>query len=73
MTFFTASGRKYITGVSLDKFGHVVGLTTGTETVTDTHYENTFNVNAYAEIDGEFKDANIRYTTQDGLLFNLES
>ena len=40
----TASGRRYITGVSLDKFGHVVGLTTGTETVTDTHYENTFNV-----------------------------
>lgn len=40
----TASGRKYITGVSLDKFGHVIGLTTGTETVTDTHYENTFNV-----------------------------
>ena len=40
----TASGRRYITGVSLDKFGHVIGLTTGTETVTDTHYENTFNV-----------------------------
>lgn len=40
----TASGRKYITGVSLDTFGHVVGLTTGTETVTDTHYENTFSV-----------------------------
>lgn len=40
----TASGRKYITGVSLDKFGHVIGLTTGTETVTDTHYEHTFNV-----------------------------
>lgn len=40
----TASGRKYITGISLDTFGHVVGLTTGTETVTDTHYENTFSV-----------------------------
>lgn len=40
----TASGRRYITGVSLDTFGHVVGLTTGTETVTDTHYENTFSV-----------------------------
>lgn len=39
-----ASGRKYITGVHLDEFGHVIGLTTGTETVTDTHYENTFNV-----------------------------
>ena len=33
----TASGRKYITGVTLDDFGHVTGLTTGTETVTDTN------------------------------------
>lgn len=32
----TASGRTYITGVTLDDFGHVTGLTTGTETVTDT-------------------------------------
>lgn len=29
----TANGRKYITGVTLDGFGHVTGLTTGTETV----------------------------------------
>lgn len=29
----TANGRKYITGVTLDNFGHVTGLTTGTETV----------------------------------------
>ncbi len=28
----TASGRKYITGVTLDTYGHVTGLTTGTET-----------------------------------------
>ena len=34
----SASGRKYITGVTLDTYGHVTGLTTGTETVTDTHY-----------------------------------
>ena len=33
----TASGRKYITGVTLDTYGHVTGLTTGTETVTDTN------------------------------------
>lgn len=32
----TASGRKYITGVTLDGYGHVTGLTTGTETVTNT-------------------------------------
>lgn len=34
----TANGRKYITGVTLDTYGHVTGLTTGTETVTDTTY-----------------------------------
>ena len=28
----TAEGRKYITGVTLDTYGHVTGLTTGTET-----------------------------------------
>ena len=37
------------------------------------YYDNTFNVNAYAEINGEYKSADIRYTSQDGLLFNLES
>lgn len=37
----TASGRKYITGVTLDTYGHVTGLTTGTETVTDTHNSHT--------------------------------
>lgn len=30
----SASGRRYITGVTLDDYGHVTGLTTGTETVT---------------------------------------
>jgi hypothetical protein len=34
----TAASRKYITGVTLDTYGHVTGLTTGTETTTDTHY-----------------------------------
>ena len=29
--------RKYITGVTLDTYGHVTGLTTGTETVIDTN------------------------------------
>ena len=39
----TANGRKYITGVTLDDYGHVTGLTTGTETVTntDTNYYHT--------------------------------
>jgi hypothetical protein len=33
----TANGRTYITGVTLDTYGHVTALTTGTETVTDTN------------------------------------
>lgn len=37
----TASGRKYVTGLTFDKFGHVTGYTTGTETVVDTDTKNT--------------------------------
>lgn len=36
------------------------------------YYDNRLNIQAFAEIDGNFKDANIRYTTQDGLTFNLD-
>ena len=32
------SGRTYIQDVTLDDFGHVTGLVSATETVTDTHY-----------------------------------
>ena len=41
--------------------------------VSIMYYDNTFNVRAYAEINGEYKDADIRYTSQDSLTFNLES
>lgn len=34
----TASSRTYVDSVTLDTYGHVTGLTTSTETVTDTHY-----------------------------------
>lgn len=40
----SASNRKYINSVTLDAFGHVTGLTTGEETVTDT----TYNLNVPA-------------------------
>lgn len=33
----SASGRRYITGVTLDGYGHVTGLSTGTETVADSN------------------------------------
>ena len=32
------TGRTYIQSVALDEFGHVTGLSTATETVTNTHY-----------------------------------
>ena len=32
------SGRTYIQSITLDTYGHVTGLSTATETVTDTHY-----------------------------------
>ena len=44
----TANGRTYITGVTLDTYGHVTGLTTGTETVTDTHHVSTTVVSSSA-------------------------
>lgn len=40
----TASGRKYVTGLTFDDYGHVTGYTTGTETVTNTdtnYYHST--------------------------------
>jgi hypothetical protein len=33
----TASGRRYVTGLTFDTYGHVTAYTTGTETVTDTN------------------------------------
>lgn len=39
----TASSRTYVTGITLDTFGHVTGLTTATETVTDTTYTASGN------------------------------
>ena len=33
-----ASGRRYVTALTFDTFGHVTGYSTGTETVTDTTY-----------------------------------
>ena len=39
----TASSRTYVTGLTLDTFGHVTGLTTATETVTDTTFTATGN------------------------------
>lgn len=38
VTNLIANGRKYVTGLTFDEFGHVTGITTGTETVVDTTY-----------------------------------
>lgn len=40
------SGRTYIQDVTLDEFGHVTGLVSATETVTDTHWTANLYVGA---------------------------
>lgn len=45
----TSGGRTYIQTITTDKFGHITGTTTATETVTDTTY--TF---AEGSVNGEF-------------------
>ena len=36
------------------------------------YYDNRLSIQIFADIDGGFKDANIDYTSNDGLTFNLE-
>ena len=52
----TASGRTYVTGVTLDTYGHVTALTTGTETVVNTN--TTYSISAETATGG----ANLRLT-----------
>ena len=39
----TASGRRYVTGLTFDAYGHVTGYTTGTETVVNTDTNTTYS------------------------------
>ena len=51
----SASGRRYITGVTLDDYGHVTGLTTGTETVNVPTVNNgTLTIQKNGTSVGEF-------------------
>lgn len=43
----TAVSRRYVTGVTLDDYGHVTGLTTGSETVVNTDTKVTSAANHY--------------------------
>jgi len=52
----TASSRTYVTGVTLDTYGHVTALTTGTESVVDTN--TTYSISAETVAGG----ANLRLT-----------
>ena len=36
------------------------------------YYDNRLSIQIFADIDGNFKDADIEYTSNDGLTFNLE-
>jgi len=46
----TASGRRYVTGLTFDDFGHITGYTTGTETVVDTN--TTYSAGAGLSLSG---------------------
>ena len=47
-----ASGRRYITAITLDTFGHVTALSTGTETVVNTDTNTTYSVKASTQTGG---------------------
>lgn len=44
------SGRTYVTGLTFDAFGHVTGVSTGTETVVDTN--TTYDLTAVGQLGG---------------------
>lgn len=48
----TASGRKYVTGLTFDGFGHVTGVTTGTETVVNTDTNTTYTAGSGLTLTG---------------------
>ena len=43
----SANGRTYVTGITLDSYGHITNITTGTETVTNTWNANTATASGY--------------------------
>lgn len=61
----SASSRTYISGVTLDNFGHVTGLTTGTETVTDTHYTTHLYAGTGAAANANTTNGNTKLTIVD--------
>jgi hypothetical protein len=61
----TANGRTYVTGVTLDTYGHVTGLTTGTETVVNTN--TTYSISGETGTGG----ANLRLTGSDASTDNV--
>lgn len=44
----TAASRTYVTGLTFDTYGHVTGVTTGTETVVNTDTNTTYDLNVQA-------------------------
>lgn len=59
VTNLSAAARTYVTGLTFDTYGHVIGYTTGAETVTDTN--TTYNISAETATGG----ANLRLNGSD--------
>ena len=74
----TADGRKYVTGLTFDGYGHVIGYTTGTETVTAptvnngtlTIQKNGTNVATFTANQSTAATANITVPTKVSELTN---
>lgn len=79
----TADGRKYVTGLTFDTYGHVTGYTTGTETVTNTDTKNTagstdttskiFLIGATSQADNPQTYSDSEIYVQNGTLYAVKT
>ena len=60
-----ATARTYVTGLTFDTFGHVIGYTTGSETVVDTNTEYTAGNGISLSVGNQFSVAGGEGLTQE--------
>jgi hypothetical protein len=61
------SGRTYVTGLTFDAFGHVTGVSTGTETVVDTN--TTYDLSVVGQLSGALLSLVGNDSTTDSIFF----
>ena len=74
----SASGRRYVTGLTFDTYGHVTGYTTATETVVDTNTQRTdgeivavINRDVNPIVSATVSNDTTTFVKQDGTSFSL--